>query len=95
MDSEEILELIPNHDTGSDQREEMEAPWNALSPIEQQRIDELSMDLNETFETKIQPPGPITQEAQTRLMEADEASRGGDGERALDLLRQWGQYNFP
>lgn len=71
----------------------METPWIALSPAEQRTIDDLSMDLNESFETKaVGAPEPLTQEAQVKIIEAEDAIRRNDWDLALRLLRQWGKY---
>jgi tetratricopeptide (TPR) repeat protein len=68
-------------------REATDAPWEALSEVERERVRNLSEDLYSLVEP---PPAaePMTREAQAGLVEAYQAKQRGEWDRALELLRQ-------
>ncbi len=67
-------------------RNATDAPWEALSEVERNRVRGLSEDLYSLVEP---PPAlqPMNHEAQARLNEAFEARLRGEWDRALDLVR--------
>jgi len=77
-----------------DVRDSLERPWYDLSGIEKQRIAGLSEDLYSISEPSGQPL-PTNPRAQRKLLEAIDARQSGDWDRALELLRRWGEYLDP
>ncbi len=75
-------------------RDATDGPWQALSEVERNRVRNLSEDLYSLAE-----PAPTSQamnaQAQAKLLEAFEARKRGEWDRALDLLRQWQAYIDP
>jgi len=72
-------------------RDATDAPWQALSEAERQRVRSLSEDLFSLTE----PPAarqPMTAEVQSKMNEIGEARRRGDWDAALDLLRRYATY---
>ncbi len=75
-------------------RDSLEAPWDALSEAEQQRINGLSEDLYSLSDPPAEPEPPNPQ-ATRNLIETAEARLTGEWDRALKLLRRWGRYLSP
>jgi tetratricopeptide (TPR) repeat protein len=75
-------------------RDSTDAPWESLSEIERRRVRNLSEDLYSLHELVASPQPPDPQ-AVPKLFDALEASKQGDWDRALDLLRRWGSYVDP
>lgn len=75
-------------------RDGLERPWYLLSDVEKARITGLSEDLDSLGEP---PRGarPMDPEAQRGLIEADEARQAGEWDRALEMLRRWGESLSP
>ena len=75
-------------------RESLEYPWYALSEVEKERINGLSEDLYSISENSDQSL-PMNPQAQRNLLEAENACRAGEWDRALALLRRWGKHLSP
>jgi len=75
-------------------RDATDIPWQALSDVERNRVCNLSEDLYSLFEPPL-PAQPMNSQAQAKLLEAFEARKRGDWDRALDLLRRWRAYIDP
>jgi tetratricopeptide (TPR) repeat protein len=75
-------------------RDATDGPWQALSEAERDRVRKLSEDLYSLVEP---PPTaqPTNPQAQAKLLEAFEARKRGEWDRALDLLRRWRAYIDP
>jgi hypothetical protein len=75
-------------------RDATDAPWQALSEAERDRVRNLSEDLYSLTE----PPPPsqaMNAQAQAKLVEAIVARIQGQFDRALELLRRWRAYIDP
>jgi tetratricopeptide (TPR) repeat protein len=75
-------------------RDRLERPWHDLSVLEKKRIVGLSEDLyslNDPVEERL----PMSTEAHQGLSDAIAASRAGDSDNALTLLRRWAKYLDP
>jgi tetratricopeptide (TPR) repeat protein len=70
----------------------MNEPWKGLSKLERERVSGLSKDLYEISDRPVQGPEPMNPQAQGKLSEAYEARERGEWDRALELLRQSGNY---
>jgi tetratricopeptide (TPR) repeat protein len=68
-------------------RDATDAPWESLSEIERRRVRNLSEDLYSLHEPA-RLDRPTNSQAQSTLVDAIEAQKQGDWDRALDLLRQ-------
>ncbi len=75
-------------------RDSTDAPWESLSEIERRRVRNLSEDLYSLQEPIASSP-PSNPQAFSKLVDAFEAQKQGDWDRALDLLRRWGPYVDP
>lgn len=75
-------------------RDATDAPWQALSEVERNRVRKLSEDLYSLAEPP-PPAQPMNPQAQAKLLEAFEARQRGDWDRALDLLRRWRTHIDP
>ncbi len=75
-------------------RDSLEYPWYAQSEVEKERIKGLSEDLYSISENSDQSL-PMNPQAQRNLLEAENAYRAGEWDRALTLLRRWGKYLSP
>jgi len=75
-------------------RDETDGPWNALTEVERNRVRYHSEDLYSLHEP---PPvaQPMNPEVQAKLIEAYEAKRCGEWDKALDLLRVCRAYLDP
>jgi tetratricopeptide (TPR) repeat protein len=76
-------------------RDATDAPWEALTEVEKKRIAGLSEDLysiTDPARTVIKESNP---QAQARLVDIVQARQGGEWDRALELLRRWGDYLDP
>ncbi len=74
-------------------RDATDSPWESLSEIERRRVRNLSEDLYSMHEpAAAEMPNP---QAFSKLVDALEARKQGDWDRALDLLRRWGSYVDP
>jgi tetratricopeptide (TPR) repeat protein len=96
-----LLRLHLLSETGQDDapeaeiiRDQLERPWYDLSEVEKQRIGGLSEDLYSISELPAEPL-PMNPQAQRKLMEAVEARKSGDWDKALTLLRRWGKQMDP
>src|SRR5438128_7053915 len=69
-------------------RDATDAPWQALSEAERQRVGNLSEDLYSLAEPP-PVPQPLTLEAQSNLNKLLEARKRGEWDEALALLRKW------
>ncbi len=69
--------------------------WYDLSKLEKDRLMGLSKDLYEISDGPAQPPEPMNPLAQGKLVGAYEARERGDWDKALELLRQWGNHIPP
>jgi hypothetical protein len=76
-------------------RDATDEPWQALSDVERKRASGLSEDLYSITESAGERALAITQEAQAGLNEAIRAQEAGDWDRALELLRRWGNHVAP
>ena len=72
-------------------RDATDGPWESLSEIERRRVRNLSEDLYSLHEP-LAPAGSPNPQAFSRLVEALEARKQGEWDRALDLLRRWGSF---
>ena len=72
-------------------RDATDGPWGSLSEIERRRVRNLSEDLYSLREPALSqvPPNP---KAFSKLVDALEARKQGEWDRALDLLRSWGSF---
>jgi tetratricopeptide (TPR) repeat protein len=75
-------------------RDSTDAPWESLSELERRRVRNLSEDLYSLHEP-VASPGPPNPIAFSKLLDALEARKQGEWDRALDLLRQWGSSVDP
>ncbi len=75
-------------------RDATDGPWESLSEIERRRVRNLSEDLYSLHEP-VTPALPANPQAQSKLVDAVEARKQGDWDRALELLRRWGAYVDP
>jgi len=75
-------------------RDSTDVPWESLSEIERRRVRNLSEDLYSLHEP-VASPGPPNPQAVSKLLNAFEAQKQGDWDRAMDLLRRWGPYVDP
>ena len=75
-------------------RDATDGPWETLSEVERNRIRYLSEDLFSLVEPS-PTPQPMTPEAQAHFNQAIEAKQWGEGDRRIDLLRQWCAYIDP
>jgi tetratricopeptide (TPR) repeat protein len=72
----------------------LERPWYGLSEAEKKRIKGLSEDLYSISDSP-KLAIPSNPQATQKLIEAAEARQQGEWDRALELLRRWGQYLEP
>jgi tetratricopeptide (TPR) repeat protein len=72
-------------------RDATDGPWESLSEIERRRARNLSEDLYSLHELAA-VPGPPNPQTFAKLVDALEARKQGEWDRALDLLRQWGSF---
>lgn len=72
-------------------RDASDGPWLTLSEIEKERIRNLSDDLFSLTES-VAGPRETNPQAHSKLLEAIEARKQGDWDRALALLRRWGSF---
>jgi tetratricopeptide (TPR) repeat protein len=72
-------------------RASLEEPWSLLSEVERRRITGLSEDLF-SINGPNDDPLPMNPQAQKNIDEFYEHRRLGDWDRALDILRRWGNY---
>lgn len=68
-------------------RDEMDAPCEGLSDVERKRIAGLSADLNAISEIPAAQPPVMQSQSRATLIQATEAWRQGEWDRALELLR--------
>lgn len=73
-------------------RAQMEGPWHSLSEGEKKRLRGLSEDLYSIGRPHLQE---LSREAQKKLLEALEARKEQEWDKALDLLRSWGKHLDP
>lgn len=72
-------------------RDGLDAPWNALSIGERERLSGLSEDLY-SLTDPISPAAESNPQAHKKVLEAFEAKSAGEWDRALAMLRRWGKY---
>jgi hypothetical protein len=75
-------------------RDSLDRPWTELSEVEQKRITGLSEDLY-SIRNPSEGPIPTNPQAQRELSEAIEARQSGEWDKALELLRRWGESLEP
>ncbi len=75
-------------------RDGLDQYWYDLSKTEQDRITGLSADLFSISEP-VKEPLPSNPQVQRKLDEAREATKSGNWDQALTLLRRWGQHVDP
>lgn len=76
-------------------REELDQSWGRLTAAERKQIQELSMDLYTLTEPPVEPDPALRSAAWNQLAEVDAASRRGDWQLVLEILRQAGPYAPP
>jgi tetratricopeptide (TPR) repeat protein len=76
-------------------RDATDGPWEGLSEAERKRASGLSEDLYSISEPPADGPREMNPQAQARLNDAVEARQRGEWDRALELLRRWGNYVSP
>jgi tetratricopeptide (TPR) repeat protein len=76
-------------------RDATDAPWEALTDAERKRVSGLSEDLYSISEPADERTRPNNPQAQAKLIDASIARESGQWDRALALLRRWGEYVPP
>ncbi|MHC5539475.1 hypothetical protein ACYOEI_14755 [Singulisphaera rosea] len=76
-------------------RDATDAPWEGLTEAERKRLSGLSEDLYSVSDPADATPRPLNPQAQAKLTDAFIARESGQWDRALDLLRRWGNYIPP
>jgi len=76
-------------------RDATDAPWEALTEVERRRIRGLSEDLYSISNPDERSDRPSDPKVQSNLIDVLIARKSGQWDRALDVLRKWGQYIPP
>jgi len=76
-------------------RDATDAPWEALTDEEKERISGLSEDLYSITDRSRTVTKPLNPQAQSRLIDLYQAHQTGDWTQVLVLSRRWGAYLEP
>lgn len=76
-------------------RDATDAPWEALTDEEKERISGLSEDLYSITNRSRTGAKELDPQAQSRLVDIDQAHQIGDWNQVLELSRTWGAYLEP